>query len=320
MGFPNILIGILFLVWCFSGVLIVRGKTAAIVEFLGKPLQWAKMPGLHLILPWPLMTVAGRVDLRLRELRASVSVKTKDNAFVELPVATQFRAKNSGTDAVRAFYELADPEQQIKSYILNIVRQAASNMDLSDLYTNRDNIASSVENALSERFNSYGYLIEAVLVDEPQPSREVQASFNRVIAAARELEAAKLEANAERTRLIGVAEAEAESKRLQGQGIAQQRTEIAKGLKEAVDTFKEALPEADYSLLIGIMMMTNQLDTISNAAQHPSTTILMPYGSESALKDMNSLLAMLEAYDPDKMAQKKAALKSDSKSTTHGFD
>lgn len=259
------LVLILVTLWIiFTSIFIVRGKTAGILETFGKPHDKARLPGLQFKLPWPFTVVRARVSLQLQEIRADVSIKTKDNAFMMLPVKVQYRASDDVEGAVKAHYELENPETQISSYVLNNVRQTASGMDMIELYANRDSMEREVQSTLSERFARYGYVIENVLVDEPQPSAEVRDAFNRVIASHRLKEAAENEAAAERIKLVGIAEAESTSKRLQGEGMAQMREAVAKGLEQAMETMKRAGLTSEQSM--AFLTDTNRLDTISNAA------------------------------------------------------
>ena len=256
----------------FTTIFIVRGKTAGILETFGKPHERARLPGLQFKPPWPFTAVRGRVNLQLQEIKADVSVKTKDNAFMTLPVKAQYRASDDSVGAVKAHYELEKPEAQITSYVLNNVRQTASGMDMVELYANRDSMENQVQMALSERFARYGYIIENVLVDEPQPSDEVRDAFNRVIASHRLKEAAENEAAAARIKLVGVAEAEAQSKQLQGEGMAKMREAMARGLENAMKTMTKAGLSPQEA--IAFLTDTNRLDTISNAAAHGNMVIV----------------------------------------------
>jgi regulator of protease activity HflC (stomatin/prohibitin superfamily) len=210
--------------------------------------------------------------LQLQEIHADVSVKTSDNAFLTLPVKVQYRASDDPVGAVKAHYELESPERQISSYVLNNVRQTASAMEMTDLYANRDAVESQVQTALSEQFAHFGYIIENVLVDEPQPSQEVRDAFNRVIASKRLMEAARNEAEAERIKLVGAAQAEAESKKLQGEGMAQMREAVARGLQEAMQTMGRAGLSPD--MAVRFLTDTNRIDAITSAASHGNTIIL----------------------------------------------
>ncbi len=289
-------VGVLVVLWLFTTVMIVPQQQAAVTEVLGR-FAAVKQAGLNFKWPYPISVERKmnrqRISLRLIELRETVSVKTRDNAFVSFPVAVQYRVR---PDRVRqAFYELEDPEAQISSFVLNVVRTEAARLDLEDLYTNKQDIEAAVQAELQERMTGFGFEIANVLVDEPQPSKEVRDSFNRVIAAKREREAAENEAAAERIRLIGVAEAERESKRLQGEGIAAQRLAIAEGYNVAMKALKDAMPTTSEHDILAMLMMTNHWDTIRDAAHSPSNTILMNGAGEGALEDMGRLAAAFQA-------------------------
>ncbi len=277
-----------------SVIYIVRGKTAAILETFGRPHTSAVFPGLHFKMPWPITSVVARVNLQLQEIHADVSVKTSDNAFMTLPVKVQYRASDDGLGAVKAHYELEAPEKQITSYVLNNVRQTASGMEMTELYANRDSVESQVQEALSEQFAKFGYIIANVLVDEPQPSGEVRDAFNKVIASKRLMEAARNEAEAARIKLVGAAQAEAESKKLQGEGMAQMRTAVARGLEEAMETMSKAGLTAEQS--VQFLTDTNRIDAITNAATHGNTIII----DAGASKDMAGMAAMLESLKQNK--------------------
>jgi regulator of protease activity HflC (stomatin/prohibitin superfamily) len=284
----------------FSMIYIVRGKTAVVLETFGKPHRHAKLPGLKLKAPWPITAIRARVNLQLQEIEANVSVKTKDNAFMTLPVKVQYRASDNPEGAVKAHYELENPEQQITSYILNNVRQTASGMDMIALYANRDEMETKVAETLSERFQRFGFIIENVLVDEPQPSQEVRDAFNKVIASHRLKEAAENEAEAARIKLVGVAKAEQESKKLQGEGMAQMREAVAQGLKESMETMKAAGLSPEQSM--EFLNETNRLDTITNAAAHGNMVIVDTRGGNSFVDTVGAVKAGTAQPRPVKAA------------------
>lgn len=278
---PIAVIGLLIL-FVKSMVQIVPGKTAFIVETFGKPWTSALTPGLNFILPWPIHAVAGKVSLQLMEIKTNVAVKTSDNVFLGLPVAVQYRADDHPAGTVKAFYELAEPREQISSFILNNVRQSAAKMTLEELFQNRDKLQMVVLEELAARFSAYGYIIEAVLVDQPQPSADVQESFNRVIASQRLLDAARNEGEATRIKLVKEAEAEAESKRLQGEGIANMRKAIAEGIEESMKAIRKAAPKLTDGDIMTFLTDTNRLDTISGAAMHGNMIVVDMQDSASA--------------------------------------
>jgi len=284
----NTFLIILAIILLFGAIVITPGKHAKVIERLGKPMSKARMAGFSLKIP-VIDQVVATVNLQLQEIGENVAVKTKDNAFMTLPVKVQYRAAENAESAVRAYYELENPEQQMTSYVLNNARQTASGMDMVDLYQNRDSIESEVLDALKDQFAQYGYEIVNVLVDEPQPSKEVRDAFNRVIASKREKEAAQNVADAKRIELIGVAKAEKESKKLQGEGIAQMREAIAKGMDVSMTTLKSAGLSEQEALML--LMDTNRLDTLGSAATHGNMILVDMQGGE----DLSTTIAAIRA-------------------------
>jgi len=278
---------------------IVSGKTALVVETFGRPNQHALMPGLNFTFPWPIQSIAGEVNLQLQEIKTDVEVKTADNVFLKLPVATQYRADSDPAGAVKAFYELAEPREQIASFVLNNVRQSGAKMTLEQLFQSRDHLQQVVQDELAQRFGTYGFIIEAVLVDQPQPSKEVQASFNQVIASQRLLEAAKNEGEAVRIKLVKSAEAEAESKQLQGQGIANMRKAIAEGIDESLKRIKKAAPTLSDREIMDFLTATNRLDTISTAAPF-GNLIVVDMAGEAKQEIAHNLVGNLAATKVEK--------------------
>jgi regulator of protease activity HflC (stomatin/prohibitin superfamily) len=286
MNFWLVILGIFIL---FSSIVITSGKRAMIIEQFGKPLLKARLPGLSFKLPWPIQSVVGEVNLQLQNAKANVSVKTKDNAFMDLPVDVQYRVINDAESAVRAHYELEKPEEQIVNYVLNNVKNTAGGLDMQELYSNRDDIETSAQTALSNQFRQYGYEIVNVLVDEPMPSDEVRDSFNRVIASKREKEAAQNVADARRIELVGIATAEKESKKLQGEGMSNMREAIASGMKTAMKTLTDSGLTVEQAL--GLMMDTNRLDTIATASANGNLVLVDMESSSDMAKTIGAVQA-----------------------------
>ncbi|MEM6962346.1 MAG: SPFH domain-containing protein [Myxococcota bacterium] len=288
---------IILLAWLSTSVLIVKQKTAAIIEVFGQ-YHDVKRAGLRFKFPAPIALErrspgGERVNLRLCELKEFVSVKTVDNAFVSFPVAVQYRVMENRIK--EAFYELDNPTGQIVSFVLNVVRAEGAKLTLEQLYTAKQDVENAVKAELQQRMQEYGYEIANVLVDEPQPSPEVQSAFNRVIAAQREREAAENEADAQRIRMVGIAEAEKTSKRLQGEGIAAQRLAIAEGYHDAVEKLRQSMPGTDESIILSMLMMTNHWDTIRDASSNPGNVIMVNGAGNTVMEDLSKMSAAFKA-------------------------
>jgi len=284
----NTLLIITVVVLLLGAIVITPGKHAKVIERLGKPMPKARMPGFSLKIPVFDQVVAS-INLQQQEIGENVSVKTSDNAFMTLPIKVQYRADSTPEGAVRAHYELENPEQQMISYVLNNARQTASTMSMVELYQNRDNIEKEVLKALQEQFAQYGYEIANVLVDEPQPSKEVRDAFNRVIASERAKEAAQNIADAKRIELVGIAKAEKESKELQGQGVAGMRRAIFEGLEADFKKLEDAGMSADDAQQM--VLETIRLDTLGSAATHGNMVLVDMQGDNGMAKTIAAVRA-----------------------------
>jgi regulator of protease activity HflC (stomatin/prohibitin superfamily) len=236
--------------------------------------------------------IAGRVNLKIQQLDVIIETKTKDNVFVKLKVSVQFMVvKDTVYDA---FYKLEYPHDQITSYVFDVVRAEVPKLILDDVFERKDDIAIAVKRELNEAMTTYGYTIINTLVTDIDPDIQVKNAMNRINAADREKTVAEFEAEASRIRIVAKAKAEAESKRLQGQGIADQRREIAKGLVESVDVLnKVGINSQEASALI---VVTQHYDTLQAiGADTNSNLILLPNSPQAGSDMLNNMVASFTA-------------------------
>ncbi len=274
-------VGVVILLLLFKSVIIVTEQTAVVIERLGKFNRIAG-PGFGLIIPF-VDRKAAVINLRVQQLDVTIETKTLDDVFVNLQVSVQYKV---GRDQVKeAYYSMDNPRNQIASYIFDDVRAEVPKLELDDVFAKKEDIALAVQHNISESMNEYGYLIIKALITDIDPDHKVKESMNRINAAKREKEAALQEAEAKKIRIIKEAEAEAESKRLSGEGIAQQRLEIVRGFKESVEDFKKSLDNVTHEEIMQFVLMTQYFDTIKDiGANSKNSSILMPH-SPGGMKD-----------------------------------
>lgn len=273
-----------------SSFFTVKQQTAVIVERFGKFLS-IRQSGLQLKIPL-IDRIAGRVNLKIQQLDVIIETKTKDNVFVKLKVSVQFMVvKETVYDA---FYKLEYPHDQITSYVFDVVRAEVPKLKLDDVFERKDDIAIAVKRELNEAMTTYGYTIINTLVTDIDPDIQVKNAMNRINAADREKTVAEFEAEASRIRIVAKAKAEAESKRLQGQGIADQRREIARGLVESVDVLNTVgINSQEASALI---VVTQHYDTLQAiGADTNSNLILLPNSPQAGSEMLNNMVASFSA-------------------------
>ncbi|RWX00083.1 SPFH domain-containing protein [Flavobacterium cerinum] len=273
-----------------SSFFTVKQQTAVIVERFGKFLS-IRQAGLHLKIPI-IDKIAGRINLKIQQLDVIIETKTKENVFVKMKVSVQFKVIQD--KVFEAFYKLEYPHDQITSYVFDVVRAEVPKLKLDDVFERKDDIAIAVKRELNEAMTTYGYDIINTLITDIDPDIQVKNAMNRINAADREKSAAEYEAEALRIRIVAKAKAEAESKRLQGQGIADQRREIARGLVESVDILnKVGINSQEASALI---VVTQHYDTLQAiGADTNSNLILLPNSPQAGSDMLNNMVASFTA-------------------------
>ncbi|MGV3697747.1 SPFH domain-containing protein [Flavobacterium sp.] len=285
--FVFLFLGVIIL---FSSFFTVKQQTAVVVERFGKFLS-IRNSGLQLKLPI-IDRIAGRVNLRIQQLDVIIETQTKDNVFIKMKVSVQFKVIQE--HVYEAFYKLEYPHDQITAYVFDVVRAEVPKLILDDVFVRKDDIAIAVKRELNEAMMGYGYDIINTLVTDIDPDIQVKNAMNRINAAEREKTAAMFESDAQRIRIVAKAKAEAESKKLQGQGIADQRREIARGLVESVEVLnKVGIGSHEASALI---VVTQHYDTLQAiGADTNSNLILLPNSPQAGSDMLNNMVASFAA-------------------------
>ena len=263
-----IILGILI-----SMLYVVRQQSVAIVERFGR-YQKIATSGIHMRLPFGIDKIAARIQLRLLQSEIVVETKTKDNVFVMMNVATQYRVNEQ--NVTDAYYKLMRPEAQIKSYIEDALRSSVPKLTLDELFEKKDEIALEVQHQVAEEMTTYGYIIVKTLITKVEPDAEVKQSMNEINAAQRKRVAAQELAEADKIKIVTAAESEAEKDGLHGVGIAQQRKAIVDGLAESIAELKEANVGMSEEQIMSILLTNQYLDTLNTFAAKGNQTLFLP--------------------------------------------
>ncbi|MFP3767242.1 SPFH domain-containing protein [Streptococcus sp. TATVAM-FAB35] len=286
------IIALLILGVIASTLYVVRQQTVVIIERFGKYLTTSGS-GIHVRLPFGIDKIAARIQLRLLQSEIVVETKTKDNVFVTLNVATQYRVNEQ--NVTDAYYKLMRPEAQIKSYIEDALRSSVPKLTLDELFEKKDEIALEVQHQVAEEMSTYGYIIVKTLITKVEPDAEVKQSMNEINAAQRKRVAAQELANADKIKIVTAAEAEAEKDRLHGVGIAQQRKAIVDGLAESIQELKDANVGMTEEQIMSILLTNQYLDTLNTFAAKGNQTLFLPNHPEGIEDIRTQILSSLKA-------------------------
>jgi regulator of protease activity HflC (stomatin/prohibitin superfamily) len=271
-----------------SATFAVEQQTRAIVERFGRFVR-VEHPGLKFKRPF-VEQVAATVSLRVEQLAILIETKTKDNVFVHVRVAVQYKVNDDDQKVADSHYLLNDPEVQMEAYSYDVVRAKIPMMDLDTAYADVEEVAAAIERTLRDQMARYGYDVVKALVTNIEPAEAVKQAMNNINASRRNREAALAQGEADKTLAVKRAEADAESKRLQGEGIAAERKAIMEGLKESVEELTAATG-VSAGKAMEIILVTNWTDMLRDVARASDTnTIFLPQ-SPSGLSDTLAALA-----------------------------
>jgi regulator of protease activity HflC (stomatin/prohibitin superfamily) len=266
----------------FKSFFTIEQAHAGVVQRLGKFLRIAQ-PGLNFKMPY-LDVVIATISLQVQQLDVKVETKTKDNVFVQIPIAIQYKV--TPDKVYDAFYKLSDPVKQIESFVYNVILGHVPKLTLDETFDQQSQIAIDVKNSLDASMSEFGYSIVKSLITDLVPDEKVKAAMNDINAAAREREATVSRAETEKLLLVKKAEADAESKRLQGEGIANQRKAIIEGLRDSIEKFSQSVEGATPKDAMSMVLLTQYFDTLNEVAgTNRSNTILMPH-TPNALNEL----------------------------------
>jgi regulator of protease activity HflC (stomatin/prohibitin superfamily) len=293
----------------FGSFFTVETAQVAIVQRLGKFARVAG-PGLNWKTPF-IETVVRRMSMKVQQFDVKVETKTQDNVFVQIPVSIQYKVIPDSVEA--AFYKLTDPVKQIESMVYNVVLGHVPKMKLDDTFLNQSAIANDLRDSLDGSMKEYGYSIVKVLISDIVPDLKVKAAMNDINAAQREREATVSRAETNKLLLVKQAEAEAESKRLQGEGIANQRKAIISGLKDSVEDFAKTVPGSTPQDVMQLVLMTQYFDTLKDIAANDRTnTVLIPH-TPNTLTDLFGQIRNAVITGTEMTKHDAPALQSDSR-------
>jgi len=298
---PAGIVGLVVLSAILGSFFTVQTARAVVVTRFGKFLRVAEA-GLNWKVPF-IDAVAGTLSLRVTQINLTMETKTKDNVFVTIPISVQNRVR--AEKVFDAFYKLTDPAAQIKSYVEQVILGHVPGMTLDEVFANQSSIAMAVKKELDADMAGFGYEIVNVLVTDIVPDAKVKSAMNDINAAQREQVAAAARGEAEKILVVKKAEAEAESKPLQGQGIANQRKAIVEGLQSSIEQFQKAVVGATAQDVMQLVMVTQYFDTLKSIGESDRTNTLFLTHSPGAVSDvgqqvLQSILAANPSQTPPK--------------------
>ena len=286
-----VVFGIIVLVTVLKTLFTVRTASAGVVERFGKFNRIVR-PGLHVLIPYTERVFI--VDLQVKQAQFQVETKTKDNVFVQIPVSVQYQVLDD--KIFDAFYKLSSPQKQIESFVFNSILGHVPKLSLDETFEQQSGISVNVKTELDAIMSGFGFNILTALVTDIVPDVKVKDAMNDINAAQRAQVAAQARGEADKILKVKQAEAEAESKALQGKGIAAERQAMIDGLRASIENFRESVPGATAEDVMGLVLLTQYFDTMRDiGTKGGSSTIFLPNNPGAANDFQAQILAGLKA-------------------------
>ncbi len=277
------------LITTLKTVVMVRTATAGLVERFGKFNRIVR-PGLQILMPFA--ERAYIIDLQVKQAQFSVETKTRDNVFVQIPVSVQYQVLDDRIPD--AFYKLSSPQKQIESFVFNSILGHVPKLTLDETFEQQSGISVAVKTELDQIMSGFGFNILTALVTDIVPDVKVKAAMNDINAAQRAQVAAQARGEAEKILKVKQAEAEAESKALQGKGIAAERQAIIDGLSSSIENFRHGVPGATSEDVMALVLLTQYFDTLRDIGTRGGTnTVFLPNNPGAAHDFQTQIIAGL---------------------------
>ena len=298
-----IFLAVIALITVLKTLFTVRTATAGVVERFGKFNRIVR-PGLQILIPFA--EKAFIVDLQVKQAQFSVETKTKDNVFVQIPVSVQYQVLDD--KIYDAFYKLSSPQKQIESFVFNSILGHVPKLSLDETFEQQSGISVAVKVELDNIMSGFGFNILTALVTDIIPDVKVKAAMNDINAAQRAQVAAQARGEAEKILKVKQAEAEAESKALQGKGIAAERQAIIDGLSASIEHFQQGVKGATSEDVMALVLLTQYFDTLRDIGTRGGTnTVFLPNNPGAAHDFQTQIIAGLRGgaapivpYTPNK--------------------
>lgn len=270
------------------GVRVVKQNTVKLVEFLGK-FNRILRPGFNVIIPF--LEWTRDQDLYKKNFQVGVDGLTGDNVSVSIGLNVVYFVKTDDESIFKSVYENENPQKLIRATIDEQLRGMISLFTHKDVYTKRQEIGDTIEVALRAKLHQIGFTLDSIQVQDIQLDARVLQALNKIIETEKLKEAALNEAQAKFIGLVKEAEADKESKKLLGEGMAEQRMAISKGFRESIDAIKQSDPSLTGADILKFLLDSARIETLENIGKDNAKVIYLNENLEASAPRVEKFLA-----------------------------
>ena len=259
-----ILLAIIILI-TFSCVKIVKQQTAYTVETFGK-FSRVIYPGINFVLPF-VESTARKINLSTSNLDFSILAITGDKVNISIDTTLIYQIMQS--KVYQATYSLDNPTATLKALVENTIRAFVATQTHEQVIQSRDEMTNYLVTHLTKKLEEFGFSIDSFQVRDIILPKEITDAMSRVISSKRNQEAAINDAQSKYILAVKEAEAQKETRLLQGQGLALERQAIIGGLSQSIQDMQTATGVTTTAVM-NIVLMNQYIDMMRNISNDKS--------------------------------------------------
>lgn len=262
---------ILVVLYFAVNVKIVEQNSVLVIEFLGK---YSRMmnAGLNVKIPF-LERVANKVSLRQQNFTVEGRYPSADKVIVDVSTNLIYVVDASDDGIKKYTYVVENRNQSIGAIVENSLRTYIAKETHEGILEKKEELAIHIQNDLEKQFAEWGMIIKSFQITNVNFPVTITNAMSEVVASLQLRKAAENKGEAIKIQAIKEAEAEKERKRLQGEGVAQEREAIAKGLENSILTLQKITSQNPKEIM-AILSLTQYLDTLKTVGSTPNSKVI----------------------------------------------
>ncbi len=282
---------LLLVIYVALAIKIVQQHQQGLIERFGR-YRKSVGPGFHMIVPF----IERMVKVDMREQVVDVppqEVITRDNVVVTVDAVVYYQA----TDPVKLKYNVSNFILAATKLAQTNLRNVIGDMDLDDALTSRETINTELRQILDEATDVWGTRVVRVEIQRIDPPADVTQAMHRQMKAERERRAVVTEAEGEKRSQILRAEGVKQSRILEAEGQAQAVREVADAEKFRLLTVAEGEGQAVERVFGAIhagdptpdLIAIKYLEALQGVADGKATKLFLPLETSGILGSLGAI-------------------------------
>lgn len=288
---------IILAVIIISGLRVVGQNTVLVIEFLGR-FSRVMTAGLNFKIPI-LERIAEKITLRQQNFALHGFYPSKDKVIVDISTNLIYAVSPESESIKKYSYSLSNRSDSIGAIIENSLRTYIAKETHEGILEKKEELAMHIRTDVEKQFSDWGMSIYSFQITGVSFPETITRAMSEVVASEQLKKAAENKGEATKIQAVKEAEAQKETKRLQGEGIALERKAIAEGLKSSIQIVEGAgATKQSTSEIMSILILTQYLDTLKGIGAGSNSKVIFMDSNINKTNDLTQqLIGALEGRE-----------------------